>query len=142
MKKLPSGIVKIAEEVGFCIWNDEPWKPANATIDWSCDYDEELKAFYDKVWDMAFEHGYAAGKDDAKFEQSVEKKPGFTEVKLNNEVISNFSITHIRDNPDGSADMQIEGLTPELTAFLVNKGLVACLEEMIQQQPLNLMNKI
>jgi hypothetical protein len=27
------------------MWSDCDWKPKGATIDWSCDYDKELKKF-------------------------------------------------------------------------------------------------
>ena len=39
-------ILALAEEAGFCMWGNESHKPEGATIDWSCDYDEELVKFY------------------------------------------------------------------------------------------------
>ncbi len=39
-------ILALAEEAGFCMWGNESHKPEGATIDWSCNYDEELVKFY------------------------------------------------------------------------------------------------
>jgi hypothetical protein len=38
-------IKQLAEEAGFIFWGDEHWKPEDALIDWSMDYDSELKKF-------------------------------------------------------------------------------------------------
>lgn len=38
-----------AERAGFCLWNDEPWKPKNAKIDWSNEYDNELFKFAELI---------------------------------------------------------------------------------------------
>ena len=38
-------IKKLARKAGFVIWGDEPWGPGKGNIDWSCDYDKELKKF-------------------------------------------------------------------------------------------------
>ena len=38
-------MLQLAEQAGFIMWSDEPWKPKGATIDWSCNYDKELKKF-------------------------------------------------------------------------------------------------
>ena len=41
-------IKKIAEESGFAMWADEPWKPEGLIlgVDWSNNYDKELMTFY------------------------------------------------------------------------------------------------
>lgn len=38
-------MLQLAEQAGFVMWSDCEWKPAGATIDWSCDYDKELIKF-------------------------------------------------------------------------------------------------
>jgi hypothetical protein len=38
-------MLELAEQAGFVMWSDCDWKPKGATIDWSCDYDKELKKF-------------------------------------------------------------------------------------------------
>ena len=36
---------EIAKEAGFIFWEDEPWRPSGAAIDWSSNYDWELEKF-------------------------------------------------------------------------------------------------
>jgi len=38
-------IKELAIQAGFVLWGDEDWKPANATIDWSSEYDTELARY-------------------------------------------------------------------------------------------------
>lgn len=38
-------IKKLAKKAGFVIWDDSSWGPGKGNIDWSCDYDKELKKF-------------------------------------------------------------------------------------------------
>ena len=38
-------IKKLAKKAGFVIWDDSSWGPGEGHIDWSCDYDQELKKF-------------------------------------------------------------------------------------------------
>ena len=38
-------IKKLAEEAGFCFWEDEEWKPKDAVIDWSAQYDDEFQKY-------------------------------------------------------------------------------------------------
>ena len=38
-------MLQLAEQAGFVLWSDCDWKPMGATIDWSCDYDKELRKF-------------------------------------------------------------------------------------------------
>jgi hypothetical protein len=39
-------MLQLAEQAGFVMWSkDSDWKPKGATIDWSCDYDKELRKF-------------------------------------------------------------------------------------------------
>ena len=41
-----SKIKELAKEAGFVMWANESWKPKDAVVDWSCEYDKELEAFY------------------------------------------------------------------------------------------------
>jgi hypothetical protein len=36
---------RIANDSGFVFWDDEEWKPADAIVDWSTDYDHELSVY-------------------------------------------------------------------------------------------------
>ena len=38
-------IKKLAKKAGFVIWGDASWGPGKGNIDWSSNYDEELKKF-------------------------------------------------------------------------------------------------
>lgn len=38
-------IKELAEKAGFCLWDDEPWKPEGAVIDWASNYDEAFERF-------------------------------------------------------------------------------------------------
>ncbi len=38
-------MLQLAKKAGFIIWSDCDWKPKDATIDWSCDYDKALRKF-------------------------------------------------------------------------------------------------
>ena len=38
-------IKQLAEDAGFCFWEDEEWKPHGAIIDWSADYDKEFQKY-------------------------------------------------------------------------------------------------
>lgn len=35
----------ILKSDGFCLWEDEDWKPEGQVVDWSSDYDKELQRF-------------------------------------------------------------------------------------------------
>lgn len=35
-------IRELAKQAGFIFWEDEPWKPEGAQIDWSCQYDDDF----------------------------------------------------------------------------------------------------
>ena len=39
----------LAEKSGFLLWEDEPWKPEGAIVDWSCNYDGELERFAELI---------------------------------------------------------------------------------------------
>lgn len=55
MSGLPNGIVlggnmnsiikDLITQAGFCLWEDEHWKPPGAVIDWAAQYDEEMSMF-------------------------------------------------------------------------------------------------
>ena len=38
-------IKELAENAGFCFWEDEDWKPHDAVIDWSAQYDKEFQKY-------------------------------------------------------------------------------------------------
>ena len=42
-------IKQLAEQAGFYLWENEPWKPEGAVVDWSCDYDSELEKFVELI---------------------------------------------------------------------------------------------
>jgi hypothetical protein len=39
----------LAEKSGFLLWEDEPWKPEGAIVDWSSQYDGELEKFAELI---------------------------------------------------------------------------------------------
>lgn len=39
----------LAEKSGFLLWEDEPWKPEGAIVDWSSQYDGELERFAEMI---------------------------------------------------------------------------------------------
>jgi hypothetical protein len=42
-------IKQLAEEAGFLLWEDEPWKPEGAIIDWSSNYDSALDKYTELI---------------------------------------------------------------------------------------------
>ena len=34
---------------GFSVWDDEHWAPPGRVVDWSCDYEQELRDFYEEI---------------------------------------------------------------------------------------------
>ncbi len=42
-------IKQLAEEAGFLLWEDEPWKPEGAIIDWSSNYDSALERYTELI---------------------------------------------------------------------------------------------
>lgn len=47
------------KKAGFILWDKESWKPAGAVVDWSCDYDRDMKKFVELlVEDIANRFGY------------------------------------------------------------------------------------
>jgi len=42
-------IKELAKEAGFCMWEDESWKPEGAVVDWASEYDKDLVKFYHLV---------------------------------------------------------------------------------------------
>jgi hypothetical protein len=42
-------IKQLAEKAGFYLWENEPWKPEGAVVDWSCNYDSELEKFAELI---------------------------------------------------------------------------------------------
>lgn len=39
----------LAKDAGFIFWTDEFWKPEDATIDWSSNYDKEFQTYSDDL---------------------------------------------------------------------------------------------
>lgn len=56
-------MLQLAEQAGFVMWSDCDWKPKGATIDWSCDYDKELRKFV-KLLKEEFEYEWMANCPD------------------------------------------------------------------------------
>jgi len=42
-------IKELAEKAGFLLWEDEPWKPEGAIVDWGSQYDGELEKFAELI---------------------------------------------------------------------------------------------
>lgn len=42
-------IKELAEKAGFPLWEDEPWKPEGAIVDWGSQYDGELERFAEVI---------------------------------------------------------------------------------------------
>jgi hypothetical protein len=39
----------LAEKSGFLLWENEPWKPEGAIVDWGSQYDGELERFAELI---------------------------------------------------------------------------------------------
>lgn len=46
---------KLVEEAGFSLWEDEPWKPEGAIVDWGANYDRELETLCQLIVDKCIE---------------------------------------------------------------------------------------
>ena len=51
-------ITELAKEAGFALWANEKHKPEGSTVDWSCEYDQQLEKFY-----------YLAKADNQEFDE-------------------------------------------------------------------------
>jgi hypothetical protein len=40
---------ELAERAGFMLWEDEPWRPLGAEVDWSANYDVELQRLVELI---------------------------------------------------------------------------------------------
>ena len=60
-------IKKLAEDAGFCYWQDESWGPGPGHIDWGCSYDEEFKKYTEALItecaEIAFCNAHCGGSD-------------------------------------------------------------------------------
>ena len=60
-------IKKLAEDAGFCYWQDEEWGPGAGHIDWGADYDEEFKKYTEALItecaEIAFCNAHCDGSD-------------------------------------------------------------------------------
>lgn len=63
-----SKIKELAEQAGFDFWTNEAWKPEDATIDWSSNYDEAFKKFAELIQKecSAIARSYCAYRSDAE----------------------------------------------------------------------------
>jgi hypothetical protein len=41
--------IELVDKAGFAIWDDEEWRPKDAFVDWSSNYDKELENFYELI---------------------------------------------------------------------------------------------
>jgi len=41
--------IELVDKAGFALWEDEDWRPRNAFVDWSSNYDNELEKFYELI---------------------------------------------------------------------------------------------
>lgn len=41
--------IELVDKAGFALWNDEDWRPRDAFVDWSSNYDKELEKFYELI---------------------------------------------------------------------------------------------
>ena len=55
-------IKELAEEAGFCFWDDEEWKPHDAVIDWSAQYDKEFQKYTELLINECITSVYNRGK--------------------------------------------------------------------------------
>lgn len=44
-----SKFIELIKEANFCLWEDEPWKPEGAVVDWASNYDEEIMKFAELI---------------------------------------------------------------------------------------------
>ena len=51
-------IKELAEDAGFCFWEDEDWKPHGAIIDWSAEYDKEFQKYTELLIDEIIKLNY------------------------------------------------------------------------------------
>ena len=51
-------IKELAEKAGFCFWDDEEWKPHDAVIDWSAQYDKEFQKYTELLIDEIIKLNY------------------------------------------------------------------------------------
>ena len=51
-------IKELAEDAGFCFWEDEEWKPHGAIIDWSAEYDKEFQKYTELLIDEIIKLNY------------------------------------------------------------------------------------
>ena len=40
---------ELLARAGFLFWKDEDWKPDGAIVDWTCDYDDEIRKFAELI---------------------------------------------------------------------------------------------
>ncbi len=41
--------IELVDKAGFALWEDEDWRPRDAFVDWSSNYDKELEKFYELI---------------------------------------------------------------------------------------------
>ena len=96
MKK---NVREFAEQAGFVFWSNESWKPKDATIDWSSDYDQELDTFYRLVVNkcISLVEGYVD-----------ERMPASTYGELlEGEMLSTSYVTVVEEDTEGNHFIQL-----------------------------------
>lgn len=69
-------IKELSEKAGFLLWEDEPWKPEGAIVDWSSQYDGELERFAELIVRECIDCVRGAGLTD---EVAVKNNLGFND---------------------------------------------------------------
>ncbi len=41
--------IELIDKAGFALWEDEDWRPRDAFVDWSSNYDKELEKFAELI---------------------------------------------------------------------------------------------
>lgn len=61
-------IKTMLEQAGFCVWEDEPYRPKGALVDWSSDYTDELNDF---IHDLICQAARVAATAEGEFNDRV-----------------------------------------------------------------------
>ena len=76
-------IKELAEDAGFCFWEDEDWKPHGAIIDWSAEYDKEFQKYTEllinECLDICQNH-YTIEGIAQNIEKDIKEKFGIKEI--------------------------------------------------------------
>lgn len=80
-RKLPSHLIELAKEAGFCFWEDEKYGLGPGHIDWSNDYTKDLEKFAELIAEECAKDAEKIAKKHQKVEEvySAGKKAGALE---------------------------------------------------------------